>query len=187
MIRTFLAIQPSPEVLETLETFAGELRKTGGDVRWIKGDSMHLTIKFLGDVPEREIGGLSRALEERFVEQAPIDVEFRGIGVFPNMKKPRVLWVGLHGGGLGELVERAETALSPLGFPPEEREFTPHLTIGRFRSTRGWERLLAAIKDARDQSFGVGQIAKATLYQSDLRADGPVYTALTEFSFGPGA
>src|SRR5688500_15085954 len=99
MIRTFLAIQPSPEVLETLETFAGELRKTGGDVRWVKGDSMHLTIKFLGDVPEREIGGLSRALEERFVEQAPIDVEFRGIGVFPNMKKPRVLWVGLHGGG----------------------------------------------------------------------------------------
>jgi 2'-5' RNA ligase len=103
------------------------------------------------------------------------------------MKKPRVLWVGLYGGGLAELVERTETALSPLGFPPEEREFTPHLTIARFRSTRGWERLLAAIKDARDQSFGVSRIAKATLYRSELRADGPVYTSLTELSFGPGA
>lgn len=183
VVRSFVAIQPDAAVLEALAAFSEELRESGADVRWIKPEAIHLTIKFLGEVPESELAGIQRALGESFGEQPPIELAAHGIGVFPNLKKPRVLWVGLESDGLFGLVERAEIALSPLGFPPEEREFTPHLTLGRFRSTRGWERLSQRVKDAREQSFGSCTIDHATLYRSQLRPDGAVYSPIEVFRF----
>jgi RNA 2',3'-cyclic 3'-phosphodiesterase len=184
-LRAFLAVRPSDEVLAEIARAAAELAPVSAEVRWLAADGLHVTLKFLGDVPEAEVPGIERALEERFCETAPIDVELRGLGVFPNWKKPRIVWVGLHGDGLAGLVDAAERALSPLGFPPEGREFEPHLTIGRLRSMRGWEALSRALQAAREQSFGTTRLTEVTLYKSVLRPEGSLYTPLRRFALGP--
>ncbi len=184
MIRAFLAIRPAPQVLDRLAAFQTELAKTGADVRWITGDSLHMTVQFLGDVRESELATIERGLVESFAEQPPIDVECRGFGVFPNQKKPRILWVGLEGDGLASVAERTEIALAPIGFPPEEREFHPHISVGRMRSTRGFDSLLRALKTYGTEGFGSSRIDHAILYKSDLRPDRSVYTPLVTIPFG---
>lgn len=184
MVRTFLAINPSAEVLERIEDFQRELRESGADVRWVAPTAMHMTVQFLGEVREEEIPGIERGLVESFRDEAAAEVEFHGSGVFPNLRKPRVLWVGLSGDGLSRISERAETALSPLGFPPEEREFRPHLTLGRLRSMRGWDRLLPLLKANGDRRFGTTRVAEIVLYRSDLRPSGAVYTPLARLPLG---
>jgi 2'-5' RNA ligase len=179
MIRAFLAIRPAADVLESIAALQSELGKSGGDVRWTAADSLHMTVQFLGDVREHELATIERGLVESFRAQPPIDVECRGFGVFPNQKKPRVVWVGLSGDGLASVAERTEIALSPIGFPPEEREFHPHITIGRVRSVRGFEGLLRSLKGGADRNLGTSRIDHMILYKSDLRPDRSIYTPIT--------
>ncbi|MGH7822984.1 MAG: RNA 2',3'-cyclic phosphodiesterase [Candidatus Binatia bacterium] len=183
MIRTFLAIHPSTEVLERIAAFQTELRDPGGSLRWLPPGSLHLTVHFLGDVRESELAGIERALAESLREQRPIDVECRGLGVFPNLRKPRVVWVGLRGEGLAEVAERAEIALSPLGFPPADREFRPHITVGRLRSAKAIDDLTAMLRSFGERSFGTSRIEHAILYKSDLRPTGSLYTPLATLPF----
>lgn len=186
-IRAFLAIRPSDDVLTEIAKVTTELSETGAEVRWVRPEGLHVTIKFLGEVPEGEIAGIDRALEERFAEVGPVEVDAKGLGVFPNWKRPRVVWVGLAGDGLATLADVTERALAPLGFPPEGREFEPHLTIGRLRGMRGWEALSRALQASRDRSFGIWHVTGATLYKSVLRPEGSIYTPLRDFSFGSAA
>ncbi|MGH7897860.1 MAG: RNA 2',3'-cyclic phosphodiesterase [Candidatus Binatia bacterium] len=183
MIRAFLAIQPAENVLQSLEALQVELGETGADARWVRREAMHLTIQFLGDVRENELPQIQSGLGEALCEQQPFEIECRGLGVFPNQKRPRVVWVGLRGEGLVRLAERTETVLSPLGFPPEERDLTPHITLGRVRSMRGWEGLQRVLKVSGERSFGSSTIDHATLYRSELRPDHAVYTVIAEFPF----
>ena len=183
VIRTFVAIQPSADALEGIAAIQEELRGAGADVRWVKPEAMHLTLQFLGDVRESEIAGVERSLSSSFAEQEPFDVECRGLGVFPNQRKPRTLWVGLFGEGLGQLAERTEIALAPLGFPPADREFRPHLTLGRLRSMHGFDAVAAALRSSSERSFGSSRIDRTILYRSDLRPTGSIYTVLATFPF----
>jgi 2'-5' RNA ligase len=181
MIRAFLAIRPSDEVLRSLESLQKELAAGGIDARWAAADAIHLTVQFLGDVREPELPEIERGLRDGLRAVQPFDLECRGLGVFPNQKRPRVVWAGLHGDGLSALAEAVETVLSPLGFPPEERELVPHLTLGRLRSARGTESLVRMVKIAADREFGVSRIDRVVLYRSRLRPDGAVYTPLVQF------
>jgi 2'-5' RNA ligase len=184
MMRAFLAIRPSEEVLRHLEEAQKELADCGADARWVSPEAMHLTVQFLGDVREAEIPELERELRERLRGIEPFEVECRGLGVFPNQKRPRVVWVGLHGAGLSEVAETVETVLSPLGFPPEEREFSPHITLGRLRSARGIEGLVRIVKASGERTFGKSRIDHVTLYRSVLYPDGAVYTPVLELPLG---
>jgi 2'-5' RNA ligase len=184
MVRAFVAIRPAAEVLDRIAAFLEELRDVGGDVRWVRPESLHATVQFLGEVPEREVPAIERALEATYRHQAPLDVECRGAGVFPGWRRPRVVWVGLRGEGLEALAERTEAALAPLGFPPAEREFRPHVTLGRVRSSRGFEPVAARLRAATDSSFGRSRIECAVLFRSELRPTGPVYSALATLRFG---
>jgi RNA 2',3'-cyclic 3'-phosphodiesterase len=186
MIRTFLAIRPADHVIDEVAAMQAKLGDAGADVRWIARDSMHLTIHFLGDVREAELAEIERGLAEGLAAVVPFDLECRGLGVFPNQKRPRVVWVGLDGEGLERLAESVETVLSPLGFPPQERDFTPHITIGRVRSARGSENLVRALKANAESSFGTSRIDFVTLYKSQLRAEGSVYTPLATFTLSAG-
>ena len=186
MIRAFLAIRPNDDVIRSLTEFQTLLADSGADVRWVSAESLHLTIQFLGQVREEEIAEIERGLQEGLRTLAAFEIECRGLGVFPNQKRPRVVWVGLRGDGIAKLAEQTEIVLSPLGFPPEERELSPHITLGRMRSARGWESLARLLKVHGDRSFGTSFIDHATLYRSQLRPDGSVYTPLTKFAFaGP--
>jgi RNA 2',3'-cyclic 3'-phosphodiesterase len=181
MIRAFLAIRPTDDVIGRLTEVQSELAEGGGDVRWVSPQTMHLTIQFLGEVQESEVPEIERGLRQGLGALSPFEVECRGLGVFPNQKRPRLVWVGFHGPGIATLADRTEIVLSPLGFPPQERELTPHITLGRVRSARGWEALARVLKANGDRSFGLSRIDQITLYRSQLRPDGAVYTPLVTF------
>jgi 2'-5' RNA ligase len=178
MIRAFLAIRPTQEVIQSLLSAQAELDGAGADVRWVSADAVHLTIQFLGDVRESEVPQIESGLGEQLGALPPFEIECRGLGMFPNQKRPRVVWVGLRGDGIHRVADAAETVLSPLGFPPEERDLTPHITIGRVRSARGAEGLVRALKESADRSFGSCRIEEVILYRSQLRSDGAVYTPI---------
>lgn len=178
MIRAFIAINLAASVIEEIAKVQSALQDTKGDIRWTRAHNLHLTLKFLGDIARGQVEPILHALQDALRGRPALRLVVRGLGAFPNPKKPRVLWAGIAGEGLKELSETVETALMALDFPPEEREFTPHLTIGRVRSLRGWDRVLAVMRAHEQADFGESVVDHVTLYQSTLRPDGAVYTPL---------
>jgi len=178
LIRAFIAVNLAAPVIEEIAKVRSALQEAQGDIRWTRVEGLHLTLKFLGDIARGQAEPILAALQVALGERPALRVQAQGLGAFPNLKRPRVLWVGLSGEGLKELSEAVETALMPLDFPPEEREFTPHLTLGRVRSLRGWERVLAAVKEYEHVRFGESTVHQVTLYQSELRPDGAIYSPL---------
>jgi 2'-5' RNA ligase len=170
-------------VIEEIAKVRLRLQEARGDVRWTRAEGLHLTLKFLGDIARNQVEPILAVLQDLVHERPALRIVAQGLGAFPHLRRPRVLWVGLQGEGIVELSEALETALMPLDFPPEEREFTPHLTLGRVRSPRGWERIFALIKEHEQAYFGESTVDRLTLYQSDLRPDGAIYTSLGSVSF----
>lgn len=183
MIRTFIAVTLAESVIEEIAKICTLLQEARGDLRWTRIESLHLTLKFLGDIHRSQVEPILEALREVVSAHPPLRILAQGLGAFPNLKRPRVLWVGLKAEGLAEMNEAIEAALMPLDFPPEDRAFTPHLTLGRVRSLRGWENVLAIVKEHANTLFGESMIDRVTLYQSDLRPEGAVYTSLGSIPF----
>ena len=178
MIRAFIAVNLAPAVGEEIAKVQASLKAVQGDIRWTRIEGMHLTLKFLGDIAREQVEPILAALQSALHNQPPLHVMAQGLGAFPHLKRPRVLWVGLSGEGLTKLQEKVESALIALDFPREERSFTPHLTLGRVRSLRGWEQVLTVVKKYEQVQFGDSIIDRVTLYQSTLRPDGAVYSPL---------
>ena len=152
-------------------------------MRWTRMEGLHLTLKFLGDIARNQVEPIVEVLHNIAQQHPPFHLVAQGVGVFPHVRRPRVVWVGLTGDGVVALREAIDTALMPLDFPPEERAFTPILTLGRVRSPRGWDRVVALLKEHEHRYFGECTIDSMTLYQSDRRPDGAVYTPLASVSF----
>ena len=173
-------------VKERLARVIAELGACRADVRWSHADSMHLTLKFLGNVDVRDLV----AVDEALIRVAGAAQSARGrlcdIGSFPHISRPRVLWAGLQtdGDGLANLYAATEAELSELGFPREKRRFHAHVTIGRVRGNRGLEALREA--DGRQTGFGSGPFAidSFTLFESELRRRGARHTALARYRLG---
>lgn len=178
MIRAFIAINLAASVIEEIAKVQSALQEAKGDIRWTRADNLHLTLKFLGDITRQQVEPIVHTLHQALASQSPLRLNAQGLGAFPNLRKPRVLWAGIDGEGLVALRDAVETALMTLDFPPEEREFTPHLTLGRVRSLRGWERVLAVMKQHEQVHFGESVVDHVTLYQSTLRPEGAVYSPL---------
>lgn len=184
-MRLFLAI-PAPEAIRTLAVRAVAELRGAGEVRWVQPDLLHLTLKFLGEVPEERRQEIEAAAAETANKFSALVVECGGVGAFPNLRKPRTVWLGLSGQGeavLAALAQDLETSLAARGFPREERPFRGHLTLGRVNGPkgladlgRGLERLAAAEQDRVEWPVGSFQLVK-----SDLRPAGPIYTPLAEF------
>jgi len=187
LIRAFIAVNLAPMVIEEIAKMQSLLQIAKGDIRWTRPEGWHLTVKFLGDIAQNQIEPTLETLREALRTQPPLHVVAQGLGAFPNLRRPRVLWAGLSGGGLKALSETIETALMPLHFPPEDHEFTPHATLGRIRSLRGWERVLAVVKEHEQTRFGESLIDHVVLYQSELRPDGAVYRPLGSIALPPSA
>ena len=185
MIRAFIAVTLAPVVIEEIAKVQLALQTAKGDVRWTRAEGWHLTLKFLGDISRDQVAPIMGVLREALRTQPPLRVVAQGLGAFPNLKRPRVVWAGLHSEGLTALSEKIETALMSLDFPPEERDFTPHLTLGRIRSFRGWEQVLAVMKEHDHTRFGESEINYVTLYQSELRPNGAVYHPLGSIALMP--
>ncbi len=186
-IRTFLAIEIPKEILEQFERVQYRLgRSMTGVIRWAKPGSIHLTLKFFGNIAERDIRNITDALQAKAPALGPVPVSIGTLGVFPNLSRPRVLWVGMTEGvkELAALQAQIETALEAQGFTREERPFRPHLTIGRMKAERRIDGLDKAIEDHKGFAAGAFTATEMILFRSDLKPTGPVYTPLAKFKLG---
>lgn len=183
--RTFIAIDLSPTVRARFEELQRLLRPAGADVRWVKPDRAHLTLKFLGEATAEQIDAIGEALDEIAPATAPFDVAFGGVGVFPNERRPRVIWVGISEGAeqLRALAAAIDARSEAAGFERERRGFSAHVTLGRFRSPSGWERLHELV--GSNAAFDAGRLEarEVCLIHSILSPQGPRYLPLHRAGF----
>jgi 2'-5' RNA ligase len=181
MIRTFIAVKISDSVRKTLAGLIDDLKRSHADVKWVVPDNLHLTLKFLGDVDESRVGEVGDTVSQACSGVGPFDMSLAGLGAFPNVKRPRVIWVGIVKGKdiLASLSETIEKQLESMGFPREERGFSAHLTIGRFRR----EGRPGDLADRLSVAFDCGEciVDRVYLMKSTLTPKGPIYEELQHF------
>jgi RNA 2',3'-cyclic 3'-phosphodiesterase len=179
VIRAFIAIDVDSQTVKNISERLAQLKRRIPDIRWIPPANFHFTLKFLGAIEETKIDPIRSALERELHPFPRFTINAKGLGVFPDVKRPRVLWVGLEGQELIALTLRVEKALGPLGFAAEKREPKPHLTVGRWRHFDGSPRKLAAdLESWKNHQFGESTVAEVVFFQSLLKPEGPVYHRL---------
>jgi 2'-5' RNA ligase len=185
-MRLFVALDIPDDVRSAIRALAPRLRPTCRNARWVRIEGLHVTLKFIGETSPEKAQAIKVALAA-IPCRVPIPINFRGVGFFPNERRPRVLWVGIAAGSeLAALAATVETSLDPLGIPREEHAFSPHLTLARFDTPRGLDDLHAAIEKAGPLEFGGTTAKEFHLYQSVLKPGGAEYTRLATFSFAGG-
>jgi|WetSurMetagenome_2_1015567.scaffolds.fasta_scaffold71849_2 RNA 2',3'-cyclic 3'-phosphodiesterase len=192
-MRTFIAIPLSDRCRALLETMQFQLRSAKPDVTWTAVSSIHITLKFLGEINPAVLPSLIEALEGASASEAPFAVKLQGLGTFPNIPNPRIVWCGVRdqSGNLGRLQQKVETACTQLGFTIEEKPFHPHLTLGRVRGKRNLQPLLDCIKIGMDLECDA-PIDHYNVYKSTLTSDGAIHGILKSIDLGgslpqPGA
>ena len=182
-MRLFVALELTPEVHAAVRAVVERLRGTDADVRWVRPDGMHLTLKFIGEVRPEKLEPIRKALADVTSESA-VQLRFHGLGYFPNPRRPRVIWIGVEASAnLAPLAAQLEAGLVPLGIEAENRSYVPHLTLGRFRSEERLARLQEEIATLPSTEFGSFETRALALFQSKLSPHGAEYTRLEEFTF----
>jgi 2'-5' RNA ligase len=185
VIRAFLAINLEPQVIEKICRSIDDLQERIPAVRWVPPTNLHLTVKFFGDIEEAQVEPIAIALQNQLELFPRFTINAKGLGVFPERGRPKILWVGLTGNELAGLAAKVQSSLLPLGFAPEQRSFTPHLTIGRWRdSDRAPRTLKQELERWRHCTFGHSVVNEVVLFQSVLKAEGAVYRRLKVISLG---
>ena len=186
LIRAFIAIELPPTIRQQLEKVVRQFqaqRLTG--VRWVAVNNIHLTLKFLGDSSPHSLEKLTARIEPAARSVSPFPIQVTGLGAFPNPRRPRVIWVGLQAPpALAELQKAIEAQAAAVGFSLDARGFSPHLTLGRVQqSARGEEvaRISSALAQTQVGLLGEFNAKCVSLFRSDLRPGGAVYTHLAEF------
>lgn len=184
MKRIFLAVDLDSELRRRLEDLGRELRPLMGPARWVRPESLHLTLRFFGETSPEAVETLASGLALAFEGLPEFTLHFQGCGVFPDRRKPRVLWVGVPEPppALLTLQARAESVARARGFAPERRRFDPHLTIARFREPeRG---IASALGSVQNRDFGSTRVEEAILFESRLSAEGSSYLRIRGFPLG---
>jgi 2'-5' RNA ligase len=180
-MRAFIAVDLSPEIKAALEALVRALRKKGGGVAWVKPEAMHLTLKFLGDIPEDRVGAVTDLLERITAGRPPFLMRLKGTGTFPPGARAnaRILWAGIEEAPeLMELQATLDAECERAGFPREDRAFHPHLTLGRVKSREGLEPVLGELERNRAIDLGGMSVDALAFYQSILSPSGPRYEVL---------
>ncbi|MDO8700354.1 MAG: RNA 2',3'-cyclic phosphodiesterase [Deltaproteobacteria bacterium] len=179
MIRAFVAVDLEPQTVQKSAEAIVQLRPRMPGIRCLSPANFHLTLKFLGDIDEAKVAPIAAALERDLYPFSCFTISAKGLGVFPHLKRPRILWVGLVGDELNVLASIVEKALIPFGFAAERRAFTPHLTVGRWREFKGSSKELGdEIEKWRGHDFGRSNVDEVLLFQSVLKPEGAVYRPL---------
>jgi 2'-5' RNA ligase len=183
-IRAFVALRVSAEVERAIEDLITHLQVRNDGVKWVSSANLHLTLKFLGPaVPVDRIHRLERELKAIAEETATFELEAVGVGGFPDLKHPQVLWIGLRSDALSDLAARVEDGAARCGFEREQRPFHGHLTIGRLKRSRLRFETRAGIEAVRNRDFGTSKIRAMTLCRSITAPAGPIYEVLCSFGF----
>jgi 2'-5' RNA ligase len=185
VIRAFIATNIDSRIIREVAETIVQLRRAIPEVRWVAPDNIHLTVKFLGDIDPSRVDPIANALEQALTLFPRFTINAKGLGVFPDLRRPRVLWVGLEGGQLAKLAAQVEVALEPLGFLPEARGFQPHLTIGRWPRFGGRAKnLLEELERWKCHDYGASKVETVTLFQSVLKPDGALHQPLRVVAIG---
>jgi len=181
-IRTFIAIELPGEVRRRLAEIEKELLASGADVKWVPETNFHITLKFLGGVDADRVDALTKAVESATEGVSTFDAAFAGVGAFPNVRRPNVVWVGIVSGGeeMKALAARVDSALEKLGFAREERPFSAHVTIGRSRTGRNADKLRELIEKLVEAEAGSYRVEAVSVMESELRPTGPIYSRIAE-------
>ena len=181
-IRAFIAIRLPESALHAIGKIQDQLRKSGFNIRWVRKEGMHLTLKFLGDIEESDIALIQSAMEASAKKASIFALQGSGLGVFPDMRRPRVLWVGFSGdvAMLSSLQGFLESRLADLGFPKERRPFKGHITLGRAKGRLDKDKLRKALEKLESFETESFPVQSVVLYQSTLRPEGAIYTKLEE-------
>jgi 2'-5' RNA ligase len=182
MPRVFVAIDPSPPVRARLVELRRDLAATGADVRWVRDEGLHCTLKFLGEMEMERLAAVVESLHAALGGARSFALRARGVGVLPAARFPRVVWVGLtdddRPGALVALAASLENGLEPLGFRREARTLRPHVTLGRVRGRGGADKLAQRMKAREAEDFGVTRVEEVVVYRSQPRPGGSIYTPL---------
>jgi 2'-5' RNA ligase len=191
-MRLFVALEIPGSVREALRDLIARLQPKCDSAKWVRAESMHLTLKFIGHLEPERLPAIREVLAALHTAK-PVDAEFHGMGFFPNEKRPRVLWAGVEASpNLAELAAEIEQALVALGIPAETRAFAPHLTVARFHSHDPYQRgktpegLAEIIRDAteaKQRRFGSLRAEQFHLFESKLKPSGAEYTRIETFPF----
>lgn len=186
MIRAFIAIEIAAATVHRIALAIEALKPHITGIHWVAPTNFHLTIKFLGNIDESKIEPIRQVLTDALRPFQRFTINAKGLGVFPSMKRPRVLWVGLVGNKLTALAAAVESVLMPLGFAREEKTFTPHLTIGRWRQAERADRALEQeLKNWRQWDFGATLVDEVILFESVLKPAGAIYNRLKVVTLKP--
>ena len=184
VIRAFVALELPDELQQRLEQISTSLREAAPDapVRWVKADKIHLTLKFLGEVSLSHLSALHDILREVAAHHAPFEFGIEGVGAFPKPLRPRVIWVGVNPSRQMEALQReVDIETARLGYPRENRPFSPHLTLGRvsdLASGADGRAIAAALESIQVGFLGTVTVQAVHLFRSDLTPGGAVYTRL---------
>ena len=184
LLRAFIAVEIPSSLQHTIQESTASLRQSLGDeiVRWVPPQNIHLTLKFLGDISTSNLDLIKQMLISETAQQKCFEMQAEGIGSFPNSRRPRVIWVGLHApAALESLQPTIESAAARLGYASDEKSFSPHLTIGRVKqnlSSSEIQRIRAALEATRIGLLGTARVDAIHLFKSDLQRSGSVYTKL---------
>ncbi len=180
-IRSFLAFELPAEIKDIISAVSENARKTALNVRWGHVANIHLTVVFMGNVPEEQIGPIGEVAGRVCRGYTPFNIYVKGAGLFGSRRHPRVLWIGLGGDmdRMSHFRDDLQTNLKPFGMKEEKRPFRPHLTLGRFRkgakTGADLDDLLSTYHDLTSSGCGLNELV---LFKSDLKPGGAVYTRL---------
>ncbi len=180
-LRSFIAFDIEEEaVLRNISNVQERLIRTGAGLRLIKPENIHITLRFLGDISITQVDDIHQEMEK--ISFVPFDIEIKGLGAFPNMRRIRVIWAGIHRGidELRGIFYQLESGLRNLGFKPDPKGFSPHLTIARVKSGRNRDQLTRLIREFEDYEFGLVKAQCLRLKRSVLTSQGPIYSVLRE-------
>jgi len=184
-LRCFIAIEIPDRIRKEISVLIDTLKKYPADVKWIPAESLHLTLMFLGNTPEILLPKIEDSLSAVVASYEPFYITIGDTGVFPNRKFPRVCWIGIEDTGMLKTLQgEIEHSMKQFGFRTEDREFNPHLTIGRVRSRQGMINIVNELDNYRGRTFGGIMVKNISIMKSELKPEGAEYTCLYEVRFG---
>jgi len=181
-MRSFISVELPNELKKRIYASTSILQEIESGIKWVEEQNLHLTLKFLGWVEEKDTEKMINLTEEAARGLGSFKINFADLGTFPEGKSPRVIWIGITEGGerLKEITEKLEEKLSKAGFRSEEREFSAHLTLGRVKDKKGVDLVVEKINQSKDQVFGELVVDHINIMKSTLTLKGPIYEKIKE-------
>ncbi|MEW6418423.1 MAG: RNA 2',3'-cyclic phosphodiesterase [Nitrospirota bacterium] len=184
-LRCFVAIGIPEPIKRDIGEFIEIMKKYNVDIKWVRHENLHFTLKFLGNTPEVLLPKIREALLNIVLSYEPFYIRLYSTGVFPNKRHPRVIWVGVEDSEiLKKLKNDIEDSMALLGYQKEDKKFIPHLTLGRVRSQKGIVNLINELDNFKGKDFGSVNIEDIKLMKSELNPKGAEYSCIYEIPFG---